>query len=628
MTDQRKSFAELGLWAILGVWVVHLALGSIVDGDIWFHLAGGRYTLAHGRPPLTDPFSYPAEGRPYICLHWLFQICAYGCYALGRVFGLVALKAALILGLVLLACGALELKPTDGSLALLYVVVLGCSATLTIRPLLLSLLYLMACLIAWRQEARPWLFPLIALLWVNTHGLFILGVFVAGVWALERPRERAAWLLLTVAACFANPYCVRGVLFPFTLFTRIGARNVYSENIQEFASPFRNAFFLSRGAGWACLLLAACCLAAFVAARRRLPRRRLALLALLFAGFLFIYLLAFRNMAPFAVVTGWILVQLAPEVRSWQARALRWRVAVLVLVLLGVIGFEAQKRVRGFPGVLRQHSAEKRAGRLATFTVPERAVAFLQDRQWSGRMFNDFNWGGYLIFRLGPETRAFIDPRLEVHTLEHFSRYVRLVNEPQVFLELDREYDFDAAVFAHFPFRGLPALCRLLHENDAWRLVYGDETAVIFCKQRETNAALLADPVAPLPEPLDFEVGRGRYLTSGLQECSPWKSPELTATYGRVGTGQLLMHLGKPRAGLAHLLGAAALSPQIGEVHFLVASAALAAGDGLLFVRACDYLWIVQPGHPELSNLLALGRERFGNLGARTERAGGAGGGA
>ena len=46
---------------------------------------------------------------------------------------------------------------------------------------------------------------------------------------------------------------------------------------------------------------------------------------------------------------------------------------------------------------------------------PARAVAFLQAHPPSGPIFNHYDWGGYLIWKLYPATRVFIDGRADLY---------------------------------------------------------------------------------------------------------------------------------------------------------------------------------------------------------------------
>src|SRR6185312_11448936 len=67
----------------LGVGAFLAGLTAISDGDIFWHLAAGR-EMVHRRAWLhTDPFTLSAAGRPWVDVHWLFQLAGYGIYRLG-----------------------------------------------------------------------------------------------------------------------------------------------------------------------------------------------------------------------------------------------------------------------------------------------------------------------------------------------------------------------------------------------------------------------------------------------------------------------------------------------------------------------------------------------------------------
>ncbi len=605
---------RLVLWSVLAAWVLGLAFSSVVDGDIWFHLAGGRYLFSHGHPPRVDEFSYVSAGRPYICLHWTFQGLLYSVHRVLGMAGLSGLKALLIAGNVALFAAAAGLRFTDGSLLLLLCVTVGLSAQPTLRPLLVSLLYLQGLLLVWRRDLPGWLVPVILLLWVNVQGLFILGLFAAGLWALEQPRARVKWLALSCVTCLVNPYGIHGALFPLTLFTRIGSQNVYSQNIMEFASAAASGFYLGTPAGWACLALLTAGAAAGAAAWRRDKRRRVLLLAGLFAGFAFLYTRAFRNMPLFAVVAGWTIAQWHPAVAGWCCPKRSWRLAGVAGVLL-VTGLTALAPGRaGYPNLLRQHFAARRWARPATDAVPDGAVQFLRDRQWSGRLFNDFNWGGYLIHALGPDNRIFIDQRLEVHSREHFQHYIDLAQDARTFLDLDAVHNFDLALFCHFPFRGLPKLFRTLNDHADWHLVYADHFAAVFCKDRPPNAPLLEHPLLPEPPPQPhLDRARADYIAHALDNYSPWRLPaEAAELYRAVGRAQVHDYAGHHGAAAALLAESATAAPQVGDLHFLTACAALAARDRDLFLQASNCLWAVQPSHPDLKRITDLGSRQFG----------------
>ena len=95
-TREGWAFATL-----LAVGVFAIGLSASADSDVWWHLAAGREMVHTHALLYADPFSVSAEGRPWVDVHWLFQIAIYGVYAVGGLLGLVLVKC------FLLAAGAL-----------------------------------------------------------------------------------------------------------------------------------------------------------------------------------------------------------------------------------------------------------------------------------------------------------------------------------------------------------------------------------------------------------------------------------------------------------------------------------------------------------------------------------------
>src|ERR1700736_4112692 len=81
-----------------GVHALLLALGPrlLNDPDSYSHIAVGRWILAHGGVPATDPFSFSMHGAPWITFEWLAQVIFAAVYALSGWAGVVALAAAAI----------------------------------------------------------------------------------------------------------------------------------------------------------------------------------------------------------------------------------------------------------------------------------------------------------------------------------------------------------------------------------------------------------------------------------------------------------------------------------------------------------------------------------------------------
>lgn len=266
--ERRAKIANFLLAGLLGAVAFALACYEITDRDVWWQLRSGQWIIEHGRVPALDPFSYGSADREWIDLHWLFQIVLAAAYRLAGLPGTVLMAGACAASSVLAAFAATARnRPLAACVAGWLPALALIGWRLPPRPELFSLAFL-ACDLALLEfgRRRPKLLlclPVVQLLWVNSHGLFVLGPAIIGFDFLERTmlrfnhRRRAAnpgpvnahdagraWkiaglsLVLAIAACLANPYAMRGALFPWQLLPKIASEeNLYKQSVAEFRSP-------------------------------------------------------------------------------------------------------------------------------------------------------------------------------------------------------------------------------------------------------------------------------------------------------------------------------------------------------------------------------------------------------
>jgi tetratricopeptide (TPR) repeat protein len=219
----------LGLTFLLGVF-------PLKDTDFWWHLKAGDMIRQTGEIPRVDTFTYGAEGRPWIDLHWGFQVAVSWLYGQGGVVALNLAKCAITCLAVFLLITA---RKRDWPVWLMLLVwlpaLLVLSGRMYIRPETISLLYLsMVLAILFRWNRQPWLafaLPVVQVFWVNTQGLFILEpimIVFALVDEVVRPgsfsTERRRWwklilgaCSLSALACLCNPYGLAGAFYPIQL---------------------------------------------------------------------------------------------------------------------------------------------------------------------------------------------------------------------------------------------------------------------------------------------------------------------------------------------------------------------------------------------------------------------------
>ncbi len=414
--------------------------------DLFWHLAAGRWIVAHGRVPRTDPFRFTSGGAPWVDHEWLFEVAAYGARRLAGLDGLVLLRAAaaLLLAGLLLAALRRAGAPTAGAAAVVLAAVLGARARLFLRPELVTLVALAALLGLLGELRRAGPRRRLGLsaaavagtaVWANAHPgalaaplvalVFLLGSRLPGGSGPPRRGERPVpWRLalglpaLLAAALVANPYGAR----IFTVPVAIGASLHGLAAVNPEWLPIWNGA-IARDSLYFFTALGAVVALAAVAQRRagRLdPASGLAAAAL--TG---LAATSVRHQALFyvgaAVFAGECLADLAaarpagvPDHRS--AAGARRR-------LLRPEGLVAVLSVLALSWLLWPPSRGPLAPRQGRFTVglglePGRFPVHLVDRldRWPdlGHLYNNVAWGGYLLWRLYPPRQVFDDGRNEV----------------------------------------------------------------------------------------------------------------------------------------------------------------------------------------------------------------------
>ena len=257
LADWALIVCFLGLTFLLGVF-------PLKDTDFWWHLRTGDLIRATGQIPHTDLYTYTVPNAQWIDLHWGFQVAISKLYARWGIPGLNLAKCAVTCTAVLLLVTARKREwPVWVMLIAWLPALLLLGGRMYVRPETLSLLYLsvfLAVLCRWQE--RPWLalvLPFVQVLWVNSHGLFVLGPIVltfALIDAALRPGAFAAarkrwWRIaatacaLTFVACIINPYGIVGALYPLQLAQTM--RNpIFSELIAEL-TPI--PLFIKRAGG-------------------------------------------------------------------------------------------------------------------------------------------------------------------------------------------------------------------------------------------------------------------------------------------------------------------------------------------------------------------------------------------
>ncbi len=478
----------------------------LTDSDIWWHLAAGRWMVAHGEFLRADPFSFTVSA-PWVNLHWLFQLAALAVYAVAGGWGLVAVKCVLLagaVGVVLYAfCGRNRPEYVWGALlaaALLFPV----RYLVLARPVVVSLLLLAAtCALLERSQATSrrrvllWLIPL-QLVWVNTQPLFVLGPVVSAVYLVGtlvgRGAARAGVTFLSdmpayreggwkglagvlgaqTAVCLVNPYGWAALMLPLRLYARIDPANgsVFSQNISENV-PLLDLFHTAPGSVVlvVCLALAALTLFAFV------PRALRPEHVLLFGVLLYLGFSAERNVLLFVFVAAPIAARYLGEVvrTVLPVRAVPWAVRAGGAALAVVIVAEALVHA----GVVRTYPLR---GGVSPFRFGEQAVDYLARHPVPGNLFNSDRYGGYVLWRLYPPVRVYMDGRFVLRSARVFREYLDAFDHPESFDAIARRDTITYVLTQTAIFERYFPLAEHLYHAAGWELAFADGSTALFVR--------------------------------------------------------------------------------------------------------------------------------------------------
>lgn len=408
-------------------------LFPIFDGDLFWHLASGRWIVEHGRVPRVDPFRFGPAELPWIDHEWLFQVVVHALERLVGLDGIVVVRAAALAGFALLLLAAARRGGLDGGLTALLALgaVLGVRPRFLDRPEIVTLFAVVLLLSALERRQRrraptdgplAGAAPLVALtiVWVNFHGeallspalcgLFLLGAAIEtrGRTALSDRRFRGEAIALpgvVTLALLANPYGWRLVQVPLGI--RAALADLAAIN-PEWLSAFRAPQpYLFGGIAVTAAVAVAARLAAgrWVAAAWGLPAAALACVALSAVRHQALF---FAAAAPFAARC----LAALPDARALSpaaSRRLAWSaVAAAALAALWAANPPADGPLRPRHGGLRLGVG------IAEGRFPERMVARLAASPETGPLYNEFIHGGFLLWKLHPPRRVFHDGRMEL----------------------------------------------------------------------------------------------------------------------------------------------------------------------------------------------------------------------
>lgn len=454
------------------------------SNDAYWHLKTGQYIVQNHALPVPDPFSFTTYlGKPayrgeettrYFNLthEWLAQILMYLAYAVGG-FPLVVFLRAVCFSAVCGIVGLVAYHRTHGfylswgAALLAAAVIYGNTAD---RPAMITLLLLAVTVTILEYRRWLWFLPPLFLFWSNCHGGYFMGWLAIGAYGAEAlwlrwkgwplPDERrffmAAAASLLLSGVNPNGFKVFATLYYY-----------HNSVLQSRLGEWQHArlwpphpFSVALAAGLAVLLLGR---------GKARPADWL-----LFGIFALAGIWAIRNMVFLAVIGPLVIATYLP----WKSRPLPVAAQFAIAVVLLTAG--AARVAQGKAFQLYAFDAVRPAG----------AAGFMLAHHITGRMFNTYEHGGYLMWRLWPQEQVFVDGRaLNETVFQDYRDMAYNLASPggKPALQLLDQYGIQVIVLTGFEYVvGTPHLLVTVLADPGqteWKLVYQDGQAIVFMRQ-------------------------------------------------------------------------------------------------------------------------------------------------
>ena len=477
---------RLAVLGLVGAAVLIHGLRPIIDLDLWWHMRLGELLLAGEPDTSVDVFSHTHAGVPWPWKDWGTAILFHGLWRLGGAAAILAFKAGLFAGTAWLSWRLLrhERKVPPALAVLVLAVMLDAVAfRFTERAASVSLAILVGVLVLVERDRNGarglwWAIPL-TIVNANLHRAALLLPVVLGAYAaacmLEarlgraRPWKRAAMVAVgSAVGCLITPYGLAIVT------TTVALMGEHSPLISEWAPVSAELVWALTPGSFGMMGLVAVGTLLGQWKQRPWSAWDLVLAALAFG----LGLGSMRHLPVLALLgAGPAASGLAVLSRAWTGRLS----GLIAVGSAAVLSASMLVQPVALPGPA-----------LAPAHFPERGLAFVRglpaELRPRGHVFNEFGYGGFLVFHLWPEHRVYIDGRTDlVYPASFVERYVQCLHDGRAFAEEAEARELEWVWLDNVPIDG----ARLHFDlQPGWTLVHASRRALIYVRTDGANAAL------------------------------------------------------------------------------------------------------------------------------------------
>ena len=487
----RELWGFVAIIAIIAMFAAGKAvLFDTMDPDFFWHIRVAEQLHRDGIGPVVDQLSFSSVKTPWAPYSWLGELGMKWIWDHAGLRGAIATQAILEALFVILALLCAMERPhataersaaADPSrespptplMPLIASVALVCFLALpylSFRPVLAAIDVMAICTLLLLRDRRldqrsrsVWLVPALTAVTINLHifAVFIpmwVGALLTGAW-IERDRARTKRYAILLALCCAACLCTPMLRGTFAAIGQYMISNPLTQvrMISELEPMYRGTLHQITLGVVALLMIVA------------IARRRLGAGEMLWLGGMFVVWIKCGRAAPIFVPILAPIVRCALPRLSDRPLGVKWvNLTAATVLLLGSARIGMMLPVNGdVDAWLNRRGPD-------LFGYPSAAADFVDARvrRGTGRLINEFDWGGYLAWKL-PEYQVLLDGRTQLYTPQFWR--AAYLDEPAQTTRLLASTEADAAILPAGPSRFRESLKEL-----GWRRAFHDVRADVF----------------------------------------------------------------------------------------------------------------------------------------------------
>jgi len=443
-----------------------------IDNDYWWHLAAGDWMIDTRSMPSPDPWLFTYDGK-FIAHEWLGEVFLAATDRSGGYAGsIIATWVIAIAGFWMLMHAAHLYGLSWRGCAIVSLLWLGVflrDGVIAVRPQmwtfsLYALLFLILAAYETRRLSHLWLLPPLFLVWFNTHLSAVIGIGILGCFGLDRMlrgesiRHPLIVGVLCLAGIIVNPFGLEFVepIFRFTGRPESWNREIYEWMAPDFSHPHNWPFALAiplvilaagqllRGRVWPALLVP-------IFLQQGLTSVRFITVYVIFCVVFWAWLVGRNRGAGDALP--------AQKPARWPAVL---TTIVAALVVLGIAATSPYSQLQQRP---------------VAWGYPVTAATLYQEKFADLRLYNTYDWGGYLIHRFRGKPQIYIDGRADTYPVELFERFNWIAYGSAGWDRMLEEDRIGALMI-----RSTDTLNDQLAEHPDWKLAFMSEESTLYVR--------------------------------------------------------------------------------------------------------------------------------------------------